>query len=96
MSLKAIKGQVVADFLVDNLNIEIMECYIGIKPWILYFDGSKHVNGAEIDVVLISPNDIPMKILFVIQPVCSNNEAKWSFDSWFGNITKFRCKTFSD
>ena len=69
MSLKAIKGQVVADFLVDNLNIEIMECYIGIKPWILYFDGSKHVNGTRIGVVLIFPSNTPLDINFKIQPV---------------------------
>jgi len=69
VSLKAIKGQVVADFLVDNLNIEIMECYIGIKPWILYFDGSKHVNGTRIGVVLIFPSNTPLDINFKIQPV---------------------------
>ena len=29
--LKVIKGQIVADFLVDHSKIEILECYIGIK-----------------------------------------------------------------
>ena len=42
--LKAMKGQVVVGFLADHTNIKILECYIGIKTWILYFDGLKHVN----------------------------------------------------
>ena len=54
-----------------------MKCYIGIKPWVLYFDGSKHVNGVGIGVVLISPNNAPVKILFEIQPLCSNNEVEY-------------------
>ena len=77
VSLKDIKGQIVANFLDDHSNIKILECYMGIKPWILYFDGSKHVNGARIGIVLISPSNTPMKILFEIQPVCSNHEAEY-------------------
>jgi len=30
--LKVIKGQIIANFLADHSNIEILECYIGIKP----------------------------------------------------------------
>ena len=77
VSLKAIKGHVVTYFLANHSNVEILECYIGIKPRILYFDELKHIMGAGIGVVLIFPSDIPMKILFKIQLVCSNNEAKY-------------------
>jgi len=42
--------------------------YIGIKPWVLYFDGSNHVNGVGIGVILISPSNTPAKILLEIQP----------------------------
>ena len=42
--LKAIKGQIVVDFLANHSNIEILECYIGIKPWVLHFNGLKHVD----------------------------------------------------
>jgi len=42
--LEAIKGQVVTYLLADHLNIIILECYIGNKPWILYSNGLKHVN----------------------------------------------------
>ena len=75
--MKAIKSQIVVDFLADHSNIEILECYVGVTPWVLYFDGSKHVNGVGIGVVLISPNNTPVQILFKIQPLCSNNEAKY-------------------
>ena len=73
--MKAIKRQIVADFLVDHSNIEMLKCYIGIKPWVLYFDRLKHSHGARIGVILFSPNITLVKILFEIQPVCSNNEA---------------------
>ena len=43
----------------------------------LYFDGPKHVNDVGIGVVLISPNNTPVKILFKIKPFCSNNETKY-------------------
>jgi len=61
--LKGIKGQIVADFLIDHSSIEILEFYMGTNPWVLYLDGSKHVNGVGIDVVLISPNNTLVKIL---------------------------------
>ena len=34
-------------------------------------------NGVGIGVVLISPNNVPVKILFKIQPMCSNNEVEY-------------------
>ena len=76
--MKAIKGHIVVDFLANHSKREILECYIGIKHWILYFDGSKHVDGFGIGVVLISPNNMPVRILFKIKPLCSNNEAKYA------------------
>ena len=54
--MKAIKGQIVVDFLADHSNIEILECFIGIKPCILYFDGSKDVGGSGIGVVYSNHN----------------------------------------
>jgi len=54
-----------------------LECYINIKPWVLYFDGLKHVDGYGIGIVLISPNNTPLKILFEIKHVCSNNETRY-------------------
>jgi len=77
-TIEASKGQIVRDFLDDHSNIEILECYIGIKPWIyIIFQWTETCNGAGIGVVLISTNNTPMTILFEIQLVCSNNEAEY-------------------
>jgi len=52
--LKDIKGKIVAYFLDDHTHVEILECYLGIKPWKLYFDGSKNIDGSRIGIVIIS------------------------------------------
>lgn len=43
----------------------------------LYFNGSKHVHGSRIGIVIISLNNMPLIILFEIRPACSNNETKY-------------------
>ena len=59
-SLKSMRGQIIADFIVehrinDKHALEIG--YITCTPWKLYFDGSVCDDGQEIGAVLISPND---------------------------------------
>ena len=46
--LKAMKGQVVTDFLVDHSMVTMPRNYVDLVPWKLYFDGSSHKNGAGI------------------------------------------------
>ncbi|XP_045822028.1 uncharacterized protein LOC123914912 [Trifolium pratense] len=58
--LKAIKGQIVADFIVDHSEIESPQNYVGVEPWILYFDGSKHQHGLEI-LLSLGAKDIKIK-----------------------------------
>jgi hypothetical protein len=43
--LKAVKGQIVADFITDHSVIEVPVDYVELEPWILYFDGSRHKHG---------------------------------------------------
>ncbi|XP_027347963.1 uncharacterized protein LOC113859366 [Abrus precatorius] len=75
--LKSVKGQVVADFVVDH-SIPIKEVdFISLKSWKLYFDGSSHRNGIGIGILIISPDEIPTKLLFEIKSACSNNEAEY-------------------
>jgi hypothetical protein len=57
--LKSMKGQIVADFIVeyqidDGLDLEVG--YVTYAPWKLYFDGSVCDDGQGIGFVLISPN----------------------------------------
>jgi len=50
-SAKAVKGQVMADFITQHCNIvDSLE----IAPWTLFFDGSTCDEGGGIDIVLIS------------------------------------------
>ena len=52
-SAKAVKGQAVADFVVQHYGEELN--MVDLVPWTLFFDGSSYGNGSGIGVVLISP-----------------------------------------
>jgi len=39
-SLKYVKGQIVADFIVDHFVVEETLSFVDVQPWKLYFDGS--------------------------------------------------------
>ncbi|XP_050897324.1 uncharacterized protein LOC127104162 [Lathyrus oleraceus] len=75
--LKAMKGQVVADFLVDHSMVELPQNYVDTVPWRLYFDGSRHKNGSGMGGVIISPDGIPAEFNYIIEGVCTNNEAEY-------------------
>jgi hypothetical protein len=45
MPLKAVKGEVVADFIVDHSIDANALHYLEVEPWKLYFDGSSHKDG---------------------------------------------------
>lgn len=79
MPLKAMKGQVVADFIVDRVIVETPQNYLELEPWKLYFDGYRHENGIGIGIgiLVISPNKIPMKFKYKINGSCSNNKVKY-------------------
>src|SRR6266487_1711157 len=75
--LKAVKGQIVADFIVDHSIIVSTQEVVEVQPWILYFDGSKHKFGTGIRILIISPLKIPTKFKYKINGLCSNNEAEY-------------------
>ena len=81
--MKAVKGQVLADFLVDhkikNAEIlsEIESLFVGQKAWLMYFDGSKHKEGAGIRILIVSPTGIPTKFSYEIDKSKTNNEAEY-------------------
>ncbi|XP_058766321.1 uncharacterized protein LOC131639897 [Vicia villosa] len=76
--LKAMKGQVVAHFLVDHsIMVAVPQNYVDLVLWKLYFDGSSHKNGTGIGRVIISPDGIPVKCKYSIDGMCTNNEAEY-------------------
>ncbi|XP_050895140.1 uncharacterized protein LOC127101734 [Lathyrus oleraceus] len=75
--LKAMKGQIVADFLVDHVMIEPSLNMVDTKPWRLYFDGSSHKDGTGVRVLIFSPQDAPTRFKCRINEKCSNNEAEY-------------------
>ena len=58
-SLRAVRGQIVADFIIEhriNDQHDLEVGYVTCTPWKLFFDGSACDDGQGIGAVLISPN----------------------------------------
>ena len=78
---KPIKGQALANFLVDHPSLEIQkkkDMELGIYeverwPWILKFDGSSTEKSVEARIVIISPKGIKTNLAFK----CTNNQAEY-------------------
>jgi hypothetical protein len=61
--LKAVKGQVAADFIVNH-NIDVNdECLVAECPWSLFFDSSVCAKGCGIGYVIISPSGVAHELL---------------------------------
>jgi ribonuclease HI len=75
--LKAIKGQIIVDFIVDHSLVEATEGYVENQPWTLYFDGSNYKNGTTVGIFILSPLTIQPKFKYKIKDFCSNNEAEY-------------------
>nr|KYP55434.1 Transposon Ty3-G Gag-Pol polyprotein [Cajanus cajan] len=75
--LKAVKGQVLADFLADHSNESKEILYLTTKPWQLYFDGSKHESGAGIGLLILNPQGLPTKVSLKMNKKYSNNETEY-------------------
>ncbi|KAK2976298.1 hypothetical protein RJ640_002726 [Escallonia rubra] len=78
-SSKAVKGQVLADFLANHpcSNPEDGVIYVGIAPWKMTFDGSTTSQGAGAGIMLISPDGNIHQFAFQIKKHCSNNQAEY-------------------
>jgi hypothetical protein len=78
--LKSMKGEVVADFIVehqieDTYKLDIS--YLTVTPWTLYFDGSVYNEGQEIDIVLVSPSNAYFDFTSRLETYCTNNQAEY-------------------
>ena len=74
-SAKAVKGQAVADFIVQHCGPEIT--MVDLVPWTLFFDGSSCGNGSGIGILLISPRGANFEFSFPIEASATNNQAEY-------------------
>ena len=81
-SLRAIKGQIVADFIVEhriNDEHDLEVGYITCTPWKLYFDGSVCDNGRGVGIgnVLISSCGAVFELSNRLEEFCTNNQVEY-------------------
>jgi ribonuclease HI len=79
-SLKSIKGQVVADFIVEHSidrNNDKSCNLVSICPCKLFFDGSACKEGQGVGVVLISPRGAIFEQSVRLEYFCTNNQAEY-------------------
>nr|CAD40005.3 OSJNBb0052B05.8 [Oryza sativa Japonica Group]CAE75890.1 B1234D02.14 [Oryza sativa Japonica Group] len=74
-SPKAIKGQAIADFIVDHRDDSIGS--VEIVPWTLFFDRSVCTHGCGIGLVIISPLGACFEFAYTIKPYATNNQAEY-------------------
>nr|XP_027119712.1 uncharacterized protein LOC113736786 [Coffea arabica] len=83
---KAVKGQILADFLADHplpaeweLTDELPdeEVFMVELPWSMYFDGAAHRDGAGAGVVFYTPEADILPYSFTLTRRCSNNVAEY-------------------
>jgi len=73
-SVKAVKGQIMADFVTQHCGmVDTLE----IVPWTLFFDGSTCDRGAGIGIVLISPRGKRYEFSLTIVATLTNNQAEY-------------------
>jgi ribonuclease HI len=74
-SAKAVKGQIIADFITEHRgsSINLLE----ITPWALFFDGSSCDKSGGVGILLISPRGEMFEFAIPIQPTVTNNQAEY-------------------
>ncbi|XP_050207563.1 uncharacterized protein LOC126656983 [Mercurialis annua] len=77
---RAVKGQVLADFLADHPGISLREETISccdISIWEMWFDGYRTSQGAGAGVHIVSPLGASYRLSFKLQFECTNNQAEY-------------------
>ncbi|XP_050233329.1 uncharacterized protein LOC126681817 [Mercurialis annua] len=77
---RAVKGQVLADFLADHPGITLIKETISccdIAIWEMWFDGSRTSQGAGAGVHIVSPLGASYQLSFRLHFECTNNQAEY-------------------
>jgi ribonuclease HI len=74
---KAIKSQVLADFVAEWVNTQLLAALIQLELWTMYFDGSLMKTGAGAGLLFISPLGKHLRYVLRLHFPTSNNVAKY-------------------
>jgi hypothetical protein len=74
---KAIKSQVLADFLAEWTDTQLPPIQIQAKLWTMYFDGSMIKTGAGVGLLFISPLGVHMRYVIQLHFAASNNVTEY-------------------
>jgi ribonuclease HI len=76
--LRSMKGQVVADFIVDHaIDVGHSVGFVQLKPWELFFDGSVCSKGQGAGCVIVSPNGTKIDLSIRLEFACTNNQVEY-------------------
>jgi ribonuclease HI len=74
---KAIKSQVLADFLAEWTDTQLPPVQLQAELWTMYFDGSLMKIGAGVDLLFIKPLGVHMRYIIRFHFPTSNNVAEY-------------------
>ena len=74
-SAKAVKGQVMADFVTQHHKPIVG--YVEPVPWMLFFDGSSCKQGGDVGIVIILPRGASFEFAFSTEPIIINNQEQY-------------------
>jgi len=74
-SAKAVKGQVIADFITQHHKPSVG--YVELVRWTLFFDGSLCKQCGGNIIVIISPQGASFEFAFPTEPMITNNQAEY-------------------
>jgi ribonuclease HI len=74
---KAIKSQVLADFLAEWVDTQLLTTPIQPELWTMYFDGSLLKTGAGAGLLFVSPLEKHVRYVLCLHFPVSNNVAKY-------------------
>jgi hypothetical protein len=78
--LRSMKGQVVADFVVDHaVDVDHSVNSIQLKQWGLYFDGLVCSNRQGAGCVVVYPSGVYIDLSIRLEFACTNNQVKYKF-----------------
>jgi hypothetical protein len=76
--LRSMKGQVVANFIVDHaIDVDHLVDFVQLKPRGLYFDGSVCSKGQGAGCVIISHSGVYIDLSIRLEFACTNNQIEY-------------------